>query len=316
MPARGTVSRLDLNLLTSLDALLAERSVSQAAQRLRLSQPSLSAALARLRSHFGDPLLVRRGNAYDLSPLAVKLIDQVSATLESARRIFEDQGEWNPETATREFSVYMSDYALCTVAPIVSQLASVEAPEVRFRFLLQNSAIIDEATERLRSADALIAPHGLITDLRYVDLWRDEWVIIADAENPVALRGLRLEDLATSPWVQTFQTRTSSTPASRQLQFLGVEPRVEVSVESFQALPLFVRGSRRLGLLQRGLLASLQPLEGLIAVDPPIALSSLVNALWWHPVHRSDPAHAWMREIFVAAAQIHEMGIPDIEGGG
>ena len=303
------LSRLDLNLLTSLDALLTERSVTRAALRLRLSQPSLSAALARLRTHYRDPLLVRRGNEYDLSPLALKLVDQVSATLDGARHIFEEQGEWDAEHAIREFSVYMSDYALCTIAPIVSRIASVEAPGVRFRFLLQGSKIIDEANELLRSVDALVLPHGLLADLEHADLWRDEWVVIADSENEAVRRGLTREDLAESPWVNTFQTRTASTPALRQLQYLGIEPHVEATVESFQALPLFVRGTARLGLLQRGLLASLPSLQGLVAVEPPLKLAPLVNALWWHPVHRSDPAHAWMRAMFVRAGEVRSAEI-------
>lgn len=305
MSRRGSLSRLDLNLLAPLDAILTERSVTRAAQRLQLSQPSLSAALARLRTHFGDPLLVRRGNRYDLSPLALKLADPVSATLDSARRIFEEQGEWDPRTATREFSVYMSDYALCTIAPIVSRIASVDAPSVRFRFLLQGSSIIDEADERLRSVDALIAPQGMIADLPHTDLWRDEWVIIADAHNDAARRGLTPEDLATSPWVHTFQTPTASTPALRQLQYLGIEHHVEATVESFQALPLFVRGTARLGLLQRGLLSSLPSLDGLIAVESPLALAPLVPTLWWHPSHHGDPGHTWMRATFVRAGEVH-----------
>ena len=309
MPARAPLSRLDLNLLTSLDALLTERSVSRAALRLRLSQPSLSAALARLRTHYRDPLLVRRGNEYDLSPLAMKLVDQVSATLDDARHIFEEQGEWDAANAIREFSVYMSDYALCTIAPIVSRLASLEAPGVRFRFLLQGSTIIDEASERLRSVDALVVPHGMLTDLQYEDLWHDEWVIVADADNDAVRRGLTREDLAELPWVNTFQTRTASTPALRQLQYAGIEPRVEVTVESFQALPMFVRGTPRLGLLQRGLLSSLPSPHGLIAVAPPLELAPLVNALWWHPVHRSDPAHAWMRAVFVRAGEVRSAEI-------
>ncbi|MDN8907652.1 LysR family transcriptional regulator, partial [Staphylococcus aureus] len=66
------LSRLDLNLLVALDALLTERSVTRAAERLHLSQPALSASLARLRNHFNDPILARRGNAYELTPLALR----------------------------------------------------------------------------------------------------------------------------------------------------------------------------------------------------------------------------------------------------
>ena len=69
------LSRLDLNLLVALDALLTERSVTRAAERLHLSQPALSASLARLRNHFNDPILARRGNAYELTPLALRLTE-------------------------------------------------------------------------------------------------------------------------------------------------------------------------------------------------------------------------------------------------
>lgn len=297
------LTRLDLNLLVALDALLTERSVSKAAHRLHLSQPSLSASLARLRTHFADPLLVRRGNTHDLSPLAQRLTEQVSTTLESARRIFDEQAEWDPATASREFAVYMSDYGLSTIAPVVSRLAHASAPGIRFRFLLHNPTIVDDAVDRLRGVDGIVIPHGYLTDLPYVDLWRDDWLIIAAADNPAVARGLSLEDLAEAPWVYTFQTRTAFTTASRQLQYLGIEPHVEAVVESFTALPLFVRGTDRIGLLQRGLLASLPDIEGIVALEPPFETAPIASALWWHPVHRGDPAHAWMRDMFARAGR-------------
>ena len=308
MKSTSALSRLDLNLLVSLDALLTERSVSRAAQRLHLSQPSLSASLARLRTHFGDPLLVRRGNAYDLSPLALRLVDQVSTTLESARRIFEEQADWDPATASREFSVYMSDYALCTIAPLVSRLAHETAPGIRFRFLLHNPAIVDDAVEQLREVDGLVIPHGWLSGLPYVDLWHDRWMIIAASDNPRLRDGVTLDDLVDASWVFTYQTRTAFTSASRQLQYLGIEPRVEVVVESFTALPLFVRGTDRLGLVQQGLLASMPEIEGVVAVPPPFDAVPLSSALWWHPVHRGDPAHAWMRGIFAQAGALLSTG--------
>lgn len=304
MRSGASLSRLDLNLLVSLDALLTERSVSRAAQRLHLSQPSLSASLARLRTHFSDPLLVRRGNSHDLSPLAVRLADQVSATLEAARRIFEEQAEWDPATATREFSIYMSDYALNTIAPVVSRLSREEAPGVHFRFLLHNPTIVDDAAERLRGVDGIILPHGYLVDLPYVDLWQDEWMIVAASDNPIVERGIQLDDLATAAWVYTYQTRTAFTSASRQLQYLGIEPHVEAVVESFTALPLFIEGTTRLGLLQRGLLDSMTSRPGIAAVEPPFEAVPLSNALWWHPVHRGDPAHQWMRELVERAGTV------------
>ena len=98
------LSRLDLNLLVALDALLTERSVTRAAERLHLSQPALSASLARLRNHFNDPILARRGNAYELTPLALRLTEHTTIALDAARRVFESQATWTPHESTREFS--------------------------------------------------------------------------------------------------------------------------------------------------------------------------------------------------------------------
>ena len=87
---------LDLNLLVSLDALLQQRSVTRAAEQLGLSQPALSASLARLRRHFDDPLLARVGNDYRLTPLAVQLKERTRVALNSAERVFAAQAEFDP----------------------------------------------------------------------------------------------------------------------------------------------------------------------------------------------------------------------------
>jgi DNA-binding transcriptional LysR family regulator len=89
---------LDLNLLVPLDALLQERSVTRAAQRLGLSKPSVSAALARLRRHFGDELLTRVGNSYELTPLTERLAAHTAQALGSADRVFQPAPPSNPPT--------------------------------------------------------------------------------------------------------------------------------------------------------------------------------------------------------------------------
>lgn len=303
MPDRPTLSRLDLNLLVALDALLTERSVTKAAERLHLSQPALSASLARLRTHFNDPLLARRGNAYELTALAIRLADHTSTALESARRVFESQAEWAPESSTREFSIYGSDYGFATVGAAASALAAERAPGVRFRFMLHSPTIIDEVETRLRSVDGLLIPHGFLTELPFLDLWRDRWMVVASADNERAAAGLTMELLAASPWVFTYQSRTAFTSATRQLQQLGIEPRVDAVVESFLSLPHFIAGTHRLGLIQSGLATAALGLDGIRLFDPPFDATPVLNALWWHPVHTHDPEHAWMRTLIAEAAQ-------------
>jgi len=299
---RPPLSRLDLNLLVALDALLTERSVTRAAQRLHLSQPALSASLARLRTHFGDAILARRGNSYELTPLAIRLTEHTSAALEAARRVFDSQAGWSPEGSTREFSVYGSDYSFATVGRAVSRLAAERAPGVRFRFMLHNPAIIDDIDTRLRYVDGLLMPHGFLDDLPYADLSADDWLVVASADNARAVDGVTMELAAESPWVFTYQSRTAFTSASRQLQQLGIEPHIAAVVESFLTLPLYVAGTDRLGLVQAGLAPIISASGDIVLHKPPFDATPIKNALWWHPVHDRDPEHEWMRALFADAA--------------
>lgn len=302
------LSRLDLNLLVSLDALLTEKSVTRAAERLHLSQPALSASLSRLRTHFNDPILARRGNTYELTPFALRLSEHTTTALEAARRVFESQAAWAPSDSTREFSIYGSDYGFATIGAAVSQLAADRGLGVRFRFMLHNQSVVEDAANRLRSADAMIIPHGFLTDLPYTDLWRDGWAAIVSDDHPTVGDDLTMDDLSSLPFVMTYQSRSAFTSASRQIQQLGIEPHVEVVVESFVSLPLFVHGTHRIGLVQNALLPFVEKLGGVRVVGLPFHATPIVNALWWHPVHARDPEHAWMIELFVEAAALVQAG--------
>ena len=217
--------------------------MTRAAERLHLSQPALSASLARLRSHFGDPILARRGNAYELTPFALRLAEHTTTALEAARRVFESQATWEPTESEREFSIFGSDYGFTTIGRVASELAAERAPGVRFRFMLHNPMVVEDAANRLRSVDGMVIPHGFLTGLPYLDLWRDGWVAVVSSSNDAVGEQITMENVAELPWVMSYQSRSAFTSAERQIQQLGIEPRVEVVVESFLSLPHFVVGT-------------------------------------------------------------------------
>ncbi|MDU0326437.1 LysR family transcriptional regulator [Microbacterium sp. KSW2-21] len=303
MTDHATLSRLDLNLLVALDALLTERSVTRAAERLHLSQPALSASLSRLRTHFDDQILARRGNTYELTPFAVRLTEHTTTALEAARRVFESQASWSPAESTREFSIYGSDYGFVTIGTLVSQLAAERAPRVRFRYMLHNPGIVEDAATRLRSADGMVIPHGPVSDMPYLDLWQDDWLAVVADDNDEVGEELTMQNLADLPWVLTFQSRSAFTSAARQIQQLGVEPHIEVVLESFLSVGHFVSGTRRVGLVQSALAPHLLRIGGIRVVPLPFAATPLVSALWWHPSHTRDPEHEWMRGLFAEAGR-------------
>lgn len=313
MTDHHSLSRLDLNLLVTLDAILTERGVTKAAERLRVSQPTVSAALARLRTHFSDPILARQGNSYVLTPFATRLSAHTEAVLDGARRVFESQAEFRPEHSTREFSIYCSDYGVVTVGSVVSRLAAAEAPGVRFRFLLHNQSVVEDASHQLRSVDGIIIPHGHVTELPFLDLWRDGWMAVVASNNSAVGGSLTMQNVAELPWVMTYQSRSAYTPAARQMQQLGVEPRVEAILESFLSVGAFVAGTDRIGLIQTALAAELLPNDKLRVLPLPFEATPLTNALWWHPSRTHDLEHIWMRGALTRASRMvsASVGEPD-----
>jgi DNA-binding transcriptional LysR family regulator len=298
------LASLDLNLLVSLDALLQERSVTRAAARMGLSQPALSASLARLRRHFGDELLTRVGNEYRLTPLAVQLRDLARLALSGVERVFDAQTEFDPAKSTREFHLLVSDYVVAILGDTIGQLLAEEAPHARLRLSANSPAAVDRAEQVLLSTDLLILPHGFVTDLSHRDLYRDEWVCIVAADNEAVAEQLTVENLETLPWVVTFHGPTAATPASRQMRQRGIEPKVAVITENFLTVPGLVAGSGRIALLQRRLV-DLLPLDvGLRALPPPVEVGQLVEAMWWHPAFDDDPEHAYLRDVVVRATQL------------
>src|SRR3954453_4451067 len=296
------LASLDLNLLVSLDALLQERSVTRAAARMGLSQPALSASLARLRRHFGDELLTRVGNEYRLTPLAVQLRELARLALSGVERVFTAQPAFDPASSAREFHLPVGDYIVAVLGDTIAELLAEEAPNARLRLSVNTPAAVDRAEQILLSTDLLVLPHGFVTDLSHRDLYRDEWVCVVSADHPAVQDGLTVEDLETLPWVVTYHGPTAATPASRQMRQRGIEPHVQVITESFLTVPGLVAGSNRVALLQRRLVDLLPLNVGVRALPCPVEVGQLVEAMWWHPVYDDDPEHAYLRDLVLRAA--------------
>jgi DNA-binding transcriptional LysR family regulator len=296
------LANLDLNLLVTLDVLLRERNVTRTAESLGVSQPAVSGALGRLRRHFGDPLLARVGNRYELTPLAVRVAALTGPALAGVRRVFDATAEFDPSGLDREFTIVTSDYAATVLAPLIARRIAAEAPGARLHLQQTTPQAVDHAADTLRSADGLLLPHGFITGLPYLDLYEDRWVCIVDARHPEVGDALTLDQLAELPWVVYIDRPTAFAPAARQLRMLGIEVRVDVVVDGFAQMPFLVAGTRRIALLQERLARLLAPVAGARILDCPYEVVPVSEAFWWNPIHRNDPAHAWLRGLLLEAA--------------
>jgi DNA-binding transcriptional LysR family regulator len=297
------LSNLDLNLLVPLDALLRERSVTRAAASLGLSQPALSASLARLRRHFRDELLTRVGNNYELTPMAVQLRQRAEEAVITAQRVFATEPGFDPATSQREYRIVASDYPMAVLGGQVGQLLAERAPGVRLRYERLTAEVVDRTPDSIRNLDAVVIPHGFLHDLPHLDLFSDTWMCLVGSDNKQVGDALTMEQLAELPWVLSFHSRTQFTPVAYQLRTLGVEPRAQVIVESFLVLPFFVAGTDRIGFVQAHLLPRLTMAGDIRALPCPFDAVPLVEAMWWHPAYNADPEHAWLRRIFAEAGK-------------
>ncbi|MEE1765139.1 LysR family transcriptional regulator [Streptomyces sp. SP18BB07] len=293
------LASLDLNLVVALRALLEERNVTRAGKRIGLSQPAMSAALARLRRHFEDELLARVGGHYELTALGQVLLDRTSTACDLLERLFTSQADFDPAREEHEFTLVASDYAVAVFGAELARAVHHRAPGIRLRFSQVPPGIVEQAGTLLSTTDGLLMPHGIISDFPATELHEDQWVFLVADDNHEVGDHLTRKDLARLPWV-TYQ-RTYDAPAVRQLGMLGIEPRVEVSIDTFQALPFLVAGTRRIALVQRLLAERLRGVAPVRIMKPPYEAVPLRQALWWHPVHTRDAAHIWLRET---AAQV------------
>jgi DNA-binding transcriptional LysR family regulator len=288
------LSNLDLNLVVALRALLEERNVTRAGRRIGLTQPAMSAALARLRRHFDDPLLSRTGSRYELTPLGAVLHDRAATACEVLERVFSSQADFDPATEVREFTLVSSDYGTAVFGVALARALHHEAPGVQLTFRQTAPGLLDNPNTLLSTVDGVLLPHGVIDDFPAVELFGDRWVCLISEDNPEVGDELTLDHLARLPWA-VYQ-RAYDAPVARQLSMIGISPRVEVSVPSFHLLPSLVAGTRRVAVAQ-GRLVDRCPTRGVRVLPCPFPAVPLQEAMWWHPVHTRDAGHVWLRKV-------------------
>ncbi|WP_420124771.1 LysR family transcriptional regulator [Nakamurella sp.] len=295
---------IDLNLLVALHALLRERNVTRAGEAIGLSQPAMSAALGRLRRHFGDDLLMRDGQRYNLTPLAASLLDQTEVALRYVESTFAARPVFSAGTSEREFTVVMSDYAVSVLGRPLFALLEQRAPRVRLRIRPTDRATVDDAAATLRGIDLMVMPRGFIADLPSADLYRDRWVVLCAADNPLVGDTLQVDDLSRLGWIVSYDAPTQYTPADKHLDIAGITRDVGVVMDNFLALPSVLIGSRRVAILQKRLADQWTVHGGLRILELPIRVPELIEAIWWHPSRRTDPAHRWLQQLFLEAATL------------
>src|SRR5277367_1394818 len=170
-------TEIDLNLLPALGALLEDRNLTRAGERIGMSQPAMSAALARLRRHYGDDLLEREGRGYKRTVFGEHLLPTVREALRQLEATMQRSPHFDPAESDREFSIAASDYVIIVLADPLLRLVKQAAPRIRLN-LHPLPAALPHASHVLSTDDLLIGPVGYDFPGRRVELFRDRFVCV------------------------------------------------------------------------------------------------------------------------------------------
>ncbi|MDV8067831.1 LysR family transcriptional regulator [Rhodococcus sp. IEGM 1366] len=289
------MKEVDLNLLPHLQALLELRNVSRAAERVHLSQSAMSAALARLRHHFDDELLVRQGRGYVLSSFAQNLAPAVQEAVAKVHEAMQMQFDFDPTDTDRTFVLAASDYATTVVMRPLRLLITNQAPRVSIDFV--PIAGLETGLEAFGAVDAIVGPVGYNFGGSYRQLFRDEFVAVMDSHNPLLDRTeLTLRDIAAAPHATGDFGTGITTPPMQFLADAGLSPTVAARVSGWQVLPFLVEGTDLVALVPRQLALRLASRLSVTVVEFVRELEvPVVEAMYWHPLHTTDPANTWLR---------------------
>lgn len=291
----NNLAGIDLNLLTVLDALLAERHVSRAALRLNKSQPAVSHALARLRLLLDDPLLVRQGGSLKPTARALEIQPHLTEALDRMRHLLAPAG-FAPSRERRTFRLAMSDYGASVLLPKLVPLLRTEAPH--------SDLLVTQTGREAMAAQVLDGEidlaFGVFPDLgewlaRSL-LFEDRYACLADAAVLPPGDRLDLASYLARPHALVALRADVENEIDRTLAALGHKRRICLALPHWGVAPRLIAGTDIILTVARGMLPPAIEADGLRLFEPPFTLPVVPFTQIWHPRRQGDPAHQWLRE--------------------
>lgn len=292
------LNRLDLNLLLTLDVLLREHNVTRAAQRLNLSQPSVSVQLARLREIFDDPLLLPGPRGMQPTVRADELREPLRQALEALERAVSPVNAFDPARASVTWRIAATDYTESAVLlPLLNTLRR-DAPASRLAVFELNPGQIKRQAEQGDIDLFFHLREGAPASLHQRLLFTERYVLAGRLGHPALKRRLslkqfcQLEHVIVSPEGGGFQAATDDALAAR-----GLTRNVVLSVPHFLFMLDVLARTDLVAVLPERLVANTGALQ---VVDPPLDLPGFDMLMLWHERLHRDPGHKWLRQQVLA----------------
>jgi len=287
------MSTPDLNLLVTLDVLLAEGSVARAAHRLRLSQSAMSRSLARLRETTGDPLLVRAGRGLVPTPRALELRERVSRLVQDAAAILRPAEKLDLKQLVRTFTLRAREGFVENFGPGLISRVGEEAPGVRLRFLQKpdkDSASLRDGTVDLETG---VVGEATSPEVRAQALFRDRFIGVVRTGHPLSRGEISPSRYANGRHISVSRRGLGRGPIDEALKMLGLEREIVTIVSGFSTALALARASDLIASVPERHTGSLR--AGMHSFPLPVSTPEITVSLLWHPRMDADPAQRWLR---------------------
>jgi DNA-binding transcriptional LysR family regulator len=287
------MSTPDLNLLHTLDVLLAEGNVTRAAERLRLSPSAMSRALARLRTTTGDPLLVRAGRGLVPTPRALALRDTVRRLVQESEAVLRPERPLDLQQLRRSFTLRTSEGFVENFGPALLARVAAQAPGVRLCFVHKT----DKESTALREArvdlETGVVGKDMGPEVRAQALFRDRFVGVVRQGHALARGRLTAQRYAGGRHIMVSRRGHDHGPIDAALAALGLRRDVVTIVAGFATALALARESDLVATVPETHTGKLR--AGMFSFALPLVLPDISVSLFWHPRLQADPAHQWLR---------------------
>jgi DNA-binding transcriptional LysR family regulator len=300
------IRQLDFNLLKAFDALLVERSVTRAAQRLSLTQPAVSGMLGRLRVALDDPLFVRASHGIVPTPRALALAQPLRRMMGEVECMLM-RPQFDPASSTARFSITASDYAqLAVLVPWLAVLRR-EAPGIRIAIGSVDDGRLMAGFEQGQVDLALISPEGALPDLHAMRLYEETYALAMREDHPAAGGEITLDDFcALDHGLVSLRGEPFVGVVDSALAAIGRERRVSLSASCFLVLVQVLARSDLVATVPARLLDGV---SGLVRRPLPVAVPGFTKLAVWHERSHRDPAHQWLRASLIASIRAGDQGV-------
>lgn len=285
---------LDLNLLHALDILIAERSVSRAALRLNLSQPAVSAILARLRDYFDDPLLVPQGRRMIPTSEAMALRSEIEPILGQLEQLITRSSQFDPASSSRTFRICASDYLVVVLFRKILPAIHVIAPGITFDILPPS----EQAQVELERGelDVLFTPEEHCVSGHPTQLLFEETHVVAGWEKNSIFDGeITCEDFSASGHVavRIGQVNRASF-AESHLDELSIRRNIQITASSFTTIPDLLVGTNRLAVMHQKLAVVLAKSQPIVWQGLPFPFPSMRQMIQINSAREGDAGLSWL----------------------